>query len=164
MRAMREGVRPDGAHYFPAFPYPSYTKIADSDLRDLWSFLQTVPPSSRASRSHDLSFLLRWRFLVSGWKWLAFTPGVFAADTKFGAVANRGAYLVQALGHCGECHTPRNSLGVPKRDRFLAGGKGPEGKKVPNLTPTRLKKWSDAELKEFLLTGATPDGDAISQR
>ena len=75
----------------------------------------------------------------------------------------RGVHArVRALGHCGECHTPRNSLGVPKRGRFLAGEKGPEDKKVPNITPTRLKKWSDGELKEFLLTGATPDGDAVS--
>lgn len=78
-------------------------------------------------------------------------------------MSTRGAYLVQALGHCGECHTPRNFLGGSKRDRFLAGGKGPEGKRVPNLTPTRLKKWSDEELKEFLLTGATPDGDAANE-
>ncbi|MBI3918013.1 MAG: cytochrome c [Betaproteobacteria bacterium] len=162
MRAMREGVRPDGAHYFPAFPYPSYTKISDADLRDLWAFLQSIPPSGRASRPHDLSFPFRWRSLVSIWKWLSFTPGVFEAKPKLTPAVRRGAYLVQALGHCGECHTPRNSLGVPKHSRFLAGGKGPEDKKVPNLTPTRLKKWSDAELKEFLLTGATPDGDAVS--
>jgi mono/diheme cytochrome c family protein len=163
IRAMREGVRPDGAHYFPAFPYPSYTKISDADLRDLWAFLQTIPPSNRASRPHDLSFPFRWRSLVSIWKWQSFTPGAFEADAKLTPAAKRGAYLVQALGHCGECHTPRNFLGVPKHSRFLAGGKGPEAKNVPNITPKRLKKWSDGELKEFLLTGATPDGDAASE-
>src|SRR5258708_7306291 len=72
---------------------------------------------------------------------------------------NRGAYLVQALGQCGECHTPRNSLGGPKTSRFLAGGKGPDGKDVANLTPTRLKKWSDKELQEILTTGIDPEGD-----
>ena len=78
------------------------------------------------------------------------------------SAADRGAYLVQTLGHCGECHTPRNFLGSPQRGRNLAGGKGPNGKRTPNLTPARLKKWNDAELKEFLLTGATPDGDAAN--
>ena len=79
------------------------------------------------------------------------------------AELSRGAYLVQALGHCGECHTPRNFLGATKKDRFLAGGTGPEGKGVPNLTPARLKKQSDAELRDFLTTGITPDGDVPAE-
>lgn len=162
IRAMRLGVRPDGAHYYPAFPYPSYTKITDGDLRDLWAFLRTLPASGRTNQAHDLHLPFRWRFPVFVWKWLFFTSGPLAADTRLPQDINRGAYLVQALGHCGECHTPRNFLGGPKRDRFLAGGKGPDGKRVPNLTPTRLKKWSDAEIREFLLTGLTPDGDAAA--
>jgi mono/diheme cytochrome c family protein len=159
VRALRLGLRPDGAHYFPAFPYPSYTKISDADLRDLWAYLRTLSPSDRASQAHDLRFPFGWRFLVAGWKWLYFTPGPHADDPKLSPALNRGAYLVRALGHCGECHTPRNSLGGPRQDRSLAGGKGPEGKGVPNLTPTRLKKWDDGELKAFLTTGLTPDGD-----
>jgi mono/diheme cytochrome c family protein len=159
VRAMRQGVRPDGANYYPAFPYPSYTKISDADLRDLWAYLRTLPHSDRASKPHELGVLYRWRLPVSAWKWLYFTPGPFAPDPKASATVNRGAYLTQALGHCGECHTPRNFLGGPKPDRYLAGGKGPEGKGVPNLTPTRLKKWSDGELKEFFTVGLTPDGD-----
>ena len=133
VRAMRDGRRPDGAHYFPAFPYPSYTRIVDADLRDLWAWLRSLPPDARAT-----------------------------TDTGSTPVA-RGAYLVNALSHCGECHTPRNFLGGPQRDRFLAGGKGPEGKGVPNLTPTKLKKWSDGELKEFLTTGITADGDVTAE-
>ena len=78
-------------------------------------------------------------------------------------VVNRGAYLVRALGHCGECHTPRNFMGGPIEDRYLGGGTGPDGKDVPNLTPARLKKWNDAELKDFLTTGLTPDGDVASE-
>ncbi|HSD52932.1 MAG TPA: cytochrome c [Burkholderiales bacterium] len=163
IRAMRQGVRPDGANYFPAFPYPSFTKISDADLRDLWAYLKTLPPSSRASQPHDLGFLLRFRFAVVVWKWLFFTPGPFVPDPKATATVNRGAYLVQALGHCGECHTPRNFLGGPKRGRFLAGGKGPEGKAIPNLTPVRLKKFSDGELKDLLTTGLTPDGDVLAE-
>jgi mono/diheme cytochrome c family protein len=163
VRAMREGRRPDGAHYFPAFPYPSFTNIADTDLRDLWAYLRSLAPSSRPSEPHDLGFFFRWRFLVGIWKWLFFTPGPFVADAGKSAVLNRGAYLVQALGHCGECHTPRNWLGGPKKDRFLAGGERAEGGRAPNITPTRLKKLNDAELKDMLQTGLTPDGDALSE-
>jgi len=163
VRAMRLGVRPDGAHYFPAFPYPSFTLISDGDLRDLWVFLRTLPPSSRASQAHELRFPFGWRFLVVAWKWLFFRPGPWVSDNGTTQVVNGGAYLVKALGHCGECHTPRNFLGASIRERFLGGGKGPDGKDTPNLTPTKLKKWSDTELKEFLTTGLTPDGDVAAE-
>ena len=165
MRAMSLGVRPDGANYFPAFPYPSFTRISDTDLRDLWAFLRTLAPSSRANQAHDLRFPFNLRVLVTGWKWMFFTPGPLASTSARTQVVNRGAYLVEALGHCGECHTPRNFLGGPKRNRFLAGTKtGPDGKGgAPNLTPTRLKKLSDGELKDFLLTGLDPDGDVASE-
>ena len=128
----------------------------------MWAYLRTLPPSSRASQAHDLRFPFGLRFLVTGWKWLFFTPGPFADEART-AVVNRGAYLVEALGHCGECHTPRNFLGGANRRDFLAGRTGPDGKGVPNLTPTRLKKWDDAELKEFLQTGLTPDGDVAAE-
>ena len=163
IRAMRYGERPDGSNYFPAFPYPSFTRIADADLRDLWAFLQSLPPSATASKPHDLDFPFGFRFAVTFWKWLYFTPGPLAPDPKATAALNRGAYLVLALGHCGECHTPRTFLGGPRSDRALAGGKGPEGKAIPNLTPTKLKKWSDAELKDFVTTGLTPDGDVAAE-
>jgi len=164
IRAMRLGVRPDGAHYFPAFPYPSFTRITDGDLRDLFAFLRSLPPNSRANQAHDLRFPFGLRFLVAPWKWLFFTAGPLATDARRSAAVNRGAYLVEALGHCGECHTGRNFLGAPNRDRFLAGSKtGPDGKGVPNLTPTKLKKWDDGELKDFLQTGMTPDGDVAAE-
>jgi mono/diheme cytochrome c family protein len=164
IRAMREGRRPDGAHYFPAFPYPSFTGITDADLRDLWAYLRSLPPSARASQEHELGILYRWRFLVGFWKWLYFTPGAMTPDPKRTPVLNRGDYLVNALGHCGECHTPRNFMGGMKRERHLAGTQqGPEGKSVSNITPARLKKWSDAELRDFLQTGMTSDGDVTSE-
>jgi mono/diheme cytochrome c family protein len=163
VRAMRQGERPDGQNYFPAFPYPSFTKISDADLRDLWAYLRTLPRSAEPGRKHDLTFPFGWRFLVTFWKWFFFTPGPFTNIQGLTDIANRGAYLVQALGHCGECHTPRNFLGGPKASRTLGGGKGPDGKKVPNLTPTRLKKSSDRDLKDFLTTGLTPDGDVPAE-
>ena len=162
MRAMRHGERPDGANYFPAFPYPSFTRISDSDLRDLWAYLRSLPPAKVASRPHDLKFPYSWRGLVSAWKWLYFKPGN-GADAPTAPPAARGEYLVQALGHCGECHTPRDALGGPRAERALAGGRGVNDKRIPNLTPTRLKQWNDAELKEFLQTGATPDGDSADE-
>ncbi len=164
MRAMRLGVRPDGAHYYPAFPYPSFTRITDGDLRDLWTFLRTLPPNSRANQAHALRFPFNWRYLIVAWKWLFFTPGPFTNDKARTPLVNRGAYLVEALGHCGECHTARNFLGGPKRDRHLAGTKrGPESKGVPNVAPTKLKNLTDAELKEFLQTGIFPDGDVAAE-
>ena len=164
VRAMRHGRRPDGANYFPAFPYPSFTKISDNDLRDLWAYLRTLPQSSQARREHDLWFFFGWRSLVTVWKWLFFTPGSFVNVQGVSDLVNRGAYLVLALGHCGECHTPRNFLGGPKRSRFLAGGKSPEGKDVPNLTPATLKKkWGDKDLADFLSSGITPDGDVPAE-
>lgn len=163
IRAVRQGRRPDGAHYFPAFPYPSFTLINDQDLRDLWAYLRALPQSNRANQPHDLRFPFGWRWLVWGWKLFFFRPGPFVPDPGKSAVINRGSYLVNALGHCGECHTPRNFLGGPKRSRQLAGAKLAEGGGSSNLTPTRLKTKSDAEVKDFLQTGMTPDGDVAAE-
>jgi mono/diheme cytochrome c family protein len=163
VKAMRRGLRPDGANYFPAFPYPSFTKIANPDLKDLWAYLRSLPPSARANQPHDLRFPFSWRLLVWVWKWLFFTPGPFTPDPSRSAALNRGAYLVDALGHCGECHTPRNFLGGSKTSRYLAGGKLPGEGSAPNLTPTRLKKWDTKDLKDFLQTGMTPDGDVVAE-
>ena len=163
-RALRHGERPDGANYFPAFPYPSFTGMTDADVRDLWAYMRTLPASAQPSRPHDVGFPYNLRFTVTVWKWLFFTPGAFTPDPKATAIVNRGAYLTTALGHCGECHTPRNFIGGTRKDRFLAGGKGPEGKDIPNLTPTRLKKqWGDKDLADFLSTGLTPDGDVPAE-
>jgi len=163
VQAMREGRRPDGAHYYPAFPYTSFTRIVDSDLRDLWAYLRSLPQNGQASRPHELGFLYRWRFLLGIWKWLFFTPGPLAPDPAKSAIVNRGAYLVNALGHCGECHTPRNWFGAVKRDRALAGAKLDARAKATNLTPTRLKKFDDQELKDILKSGMTADGDVLSE-
>jgi mono/diheme cytochrome c family protein len=161
LRALRAGERPDGTHYFPAFPYPSFTKITDADARDLWAFFRTLPGNARAYQAHDLRFPYIWRFLVGFWKFLFFEPGPGAADSRRSPEQTRGAYLVNALGHCGECHTPRNWLGGPDRSRAFAGAKLAEGGGAPNLTPARLKKWDDTELKDFLAFGLTPDGDVV---
>jgi mono/diheme cytochrome c family protein len=163
-RALRLGVAPDGTHFFPAFPYPSFTRITDADASDLWAYLTSLAPSARPSRAHELSFPFGWRFLAEIWQWLFFKPGPFVPRPALTAQQNRGAYLVDALGHCGECHTPRNLLGATDRGRYLGGAKiaGSRGG-APNLTPVRLKKWDDAELKDFLANGLTPDGDVVGE-
>jgi mono/diheme cytochrome c family protein len=163
VRAMREGKRRDGSNYFPAFPYTSFTHINDADLRDLWAYLRSLTPSAQPSKEHDLGFLYRWRFLVTFWKWLFLDPGPLAADPAKSEAVNRGRYLTDALGHCGECHTPRNFLGGPKKSRYLGGAKLGDDANAPNITPTRLKKYGLSELKDILTTGLYSDGDVMGE-
>lgn len=162
-RALRQGERPDGKHYFPAFPYPSFTRITDADLRDLWAYFRALPPSDRANRAHELRVPFGWRFLVGAWKALYFEPGPAPPQAERSALQRRGAYLANALGHCGECHTPRGWLGGPDHSRAFSGAKLAAGAGAPNITPARLKKWSDAELNDFLAYGLTPDGDVAGE-
>jgi mono/diheme cytochrome c family protein len=163
VRAMREGKRPDGANYFPAFPYASFTHISDADLRDLWAYLRTLKPSPQPSKDHELGFFYRWRFLVTFWKWLFFDAGPLAPDPAKSPPLSRGRYLVDALGHCGECHTPRNFLGGPKKARYLGGAKLGDDVNAPNITPTRLKKYGPGELKDILTSGLYADGDVMGE-
>lgn len=165
VRAIRQGVSPEGYRYYPAFPYPSFTKMTDTDIDALWSYLRTVPPSPRPNRPHELRFPFRWRFLLRFWSWLYFEPGPLPSDGSNGPEQERGRYLVEALGHCGECHTPRNRLGGLKGGMKLAGNpRGPDGEAVPNLTPdteTGLGSWTAADLADLLRIGITRDGDFV---
>ncbi len=165
LRALREGVRPDGANYFPVFPYPSFTGIADDDALAIKAYLFSQPAVRQANRPHDVSFPASWRFLQTGWKLLFFNSGPFRPARERTAAYNRGAYLVTALAHCGECHTPRNWLGAPDPDRFLSGTpNGPNGKKVPNITPDRktgIGNWSADDIVGVLTDGHTPDFDFV---
>lgn len=165
MRAMRYGERPDGTHLYPVFPYTSFTKISDADLRDMWAYLRTVPPVAQPNRPHEIRFPFSFRPLLIVWKWLNFTPGPFQPDPAKPAELERGAYLVEALAHCGECHTPRNMMGGLDRSRAFAGtSDGPEGERVPNITPhpeTGIGKWSAGDLTDVLKLGMTVDGDFV---
>ena len=165
LHALRDGVRPDGANYFPVFPYPSFTKITNADARAIKAYLFSLPAVRQANRKHDVSFPVSWRFLQNGWKLLFFSPGPFQPAPERSEAYNRGAYLVTALAHCGECHTPRNWFGATEPDRFLAGNpNGPDGKKVPNITPdsqTGIGKWSENDIMNLLRDGQTPDFDFV---
>ena len=163
--ALRHGVRPDGADLFPVFPYTSFTGITDDDARAIKAYLFSLPPVHQANKPHEASFPYSWRFLLTFWKWLFFTPGPFQPQPSRSAELNRGAYLVTALAHCGECHTPRNSLGAMEEDAFLAGTpSGPDGKKVPNITPdpqAGIGKWSLEDILNLLKDGQTPEFDFV---
>jgi mono/diheme cytochrome c family protein len=165
LRALRDGVRPDGANYFPVFPYPSFTKITDADMRAIKAYLFSLPAVRQADRAHDVSFPISWRFLQNGWKLLFFSPGPFRPTPERSQAYNRGAYLVTALAHCGECHTPRNWFGATEPGSFLAGNPhGPDGKKVPNITPdpqTGIGNWSEEDITTLLKTGQTPEFDFV---
>ena len=162
-RALRDGLAPDGSPYYPAFPYTSFTQLADADIDDLWSFIRTVPAVNNRNRGHDLKFPFNFRFLIWIWRWLFFNLGPFEPDRARNDNLNRGAYLVEAVGHCGECHSPRGLLGQVDRDRAYAGNpQGPEGKRVPNITPHEVDgigKWSVDDLDTYLSLGMTPTGD-----
>lgn len=163
LRALRAGVAPDGAHYYPAFPYASYTGMSEQDILDLKAYLFAQPAVAQSNRPHDLDFPFGFRFLLGIWKSLFFAEGRHVADPTRDERWNRGAYLVEHLGHCGECHTPRNFLGALNEDRRLAGNPvGPDGKKVPNITPDPdegIGDWRESDIMYFLKTGFLPDGD-----
>lgn len=165
VRAMTEGTAPDGSHYYPAFPFTSYTRMHQRDLLDLKAYLDTVKPVRNGVPSHDLHFPYNFRFALGIWKWLFFRPGSFKPEPEKSASWNRGAYLVTGPGHCGECHTVRNFLGASDEDRALAGMKrGPDGKRVANITPhpkDGIGLWSAADLVEFLKTGKRPFGEDV---
>jgi len=166
LRAMRHGDRPDGANYFPAFPYTSFTWIVDDDVRAIKAYLFSLTPVRQPSRAHDVSFPFSWRFLLNGWKLLYFDTGPFRPTPARSAEHNRGAYLVTALTHCGECHTPRNWFGAMDQSRFLGGNpQGPDGKPVPNITPdkkTGIGNWSADDIVKVLTDGHTPDFDEVA--
>ena len=160
--AMVQGVAPDGSHYYPAFPYGSYARMEPADIADLWAYLQTLPPSTRANDAHEVGFPFNIRRGLGLWK-LAFLPDptkpVIPVD---GQQLRLGQYLVEGPGHCGECHTPRGPFGGLDTSRWLAGGPNPEGKgRIPNVTPggKDTSGWSAEDIAEYLKSGFTPDYD-----
>jgi mono/diheme cytochrome c family protein len=164
VRATAEGITPGGHPYYPAFPYPSYTHMTERDLIDLKAYLDTVEPVANDVPDHDLGIPFGFRPLLEGWRLLFFEDGAFEPDPRRSEAWNRGAYIVNGPGHCSECHTPRNALGAPERERFLAGTPdGPEGKPVPNITPhaNGIEAWGRSDLVFAFQTSILPDGDVF---
>ena len=162
-RALRHGESAQGRHLYPVFPYTSYAGMRDEDIRALKAYLESVPASDRANRPHELRWYLRYRALMYLWKLLFHSAEAFEPRPDQSAAWNRGAYLVNVLGHCGECHTRRNLFGALDRSRHLAGNPaGPDGEAVPNITSHRddgIGDWSSGEIREYFRSGLLPDGD-----
>jgi mono/diheme cytochrome c family protein len=161
--AMWKGTSPDGSHYYPAFPYTSYQRMKQEDVRDLFAYLKTLPAVAGKVRDHDLPIHFKIRRTLGGWKFLFLDGETFKPDPAKSAQWNRGAYLVNGPGHCAECHSPRNVLGgIITRQRF-AGGPDPEGGDgwVPNITQAGIGDYSERDIERVLETGDMPNGDSV---
>jgi mono/diheme cytochrome c family protein len=153
-RAMRDGISPAGSPYYPAFPYRAYSAINDEDLRAIFEYLRSVPPINKERLAHEIEFPFDQRWLVNFWQLLYFS--------KPKPPESRGEYLVEALGHCTECHTPRNALGALEKSKWLSGSPVALGGWIaPNITPdlkTGLGAWSAKDWQIFLSSGVKPSG------
>jgi mono/diheme cytochrome c family protein len=156
-RAMREGVDRSGRYLYPAFPYDHFTNVSDPDLIALFAFLMTREPVRAGTPANKLPFPLNIRLIVAGWQLLFFNDSRFEPDAAKGEQWNRGAYLVDGLGHCGSCHTPRNLFGAEKSQQALAGGMA-EGWDAPALnsaSPAPVP-WTEDALFGYLRNGWDP--------
>jgi len=178
LAAMRKGQRPDGKLYYPVFPYRSYTKMTDQDLLAIRAYLMSLPAVKQVNRKHEIRLPFRLRSSLRVWQAMnlpepqdvaeidiKIAAGVFKGDPTRSASWNRGAYLVEAVTHCSECHTPRNSLGGLKVDQWMSGVVNEQGVyRVPNITPdqaTGTGRWSQSDWIEFFESGMTPNGDIM---
>ncbi|WP_407050612.1 c-type cytochrome [Methyloraptor flagellatus] len=162
--AMRYGTSPGGAHYYPAFPYASYRRMTLDDSFDLAAYLKTLPAVDTISKPHEVPFPFNVRRGLGLWKLLFVDPTPVIALPKPDPVLERGRYLVEGPGHCGECHTPRNPIGGIDRSRWLGGAPALEGDGfTPDITPhpKAIGAWSISDIAFYLEQGLTPDGDAV---
>lgn len=158
--AILYGVSPTGQHYFPALPYAAYRRMQPQDVVDLKAFIDTLPADATPSQPHQISFPFNIRRSLGLWN-LMFLRDDWVMEGDLTPPLERGRYLVEAVAHCGECHTPRNLLGGLDTARWLGGAPDPSGKgNIPNITPGRLT-WSESEIVEYLTTGFTPEFDSV---
>ena len=162
--ALRDGLRPDGTQLYPVFPYTAYTKLSDDDVRALWAYLRSLTPVKQANKPHELRWYAPPRAMVWIWKMLYFSPGRYQVNPGKSAEWNRGAYLVEAAGHCSECHTPHNIFGgIDTSLRFAGARNAEEDFVAPNITPavnTGISDWTINDLVYYFQVGLTPDGDS----
>jgi len=155
LRAMRYGEAPDGSRYYPAFPYPHFTKLVRDDVFAIRAYLGTFTPVSNTPPPPDLRWPLNYRVLMRLWNFAFFRPAIFEPDQNKSVEWNRGGYLVEGISHCGACHTPKNFLGAEKqRERFA--GSVVDGWFAPRLDGAMrggLKSWSVDDIAEYLLSG-----------
>jgi len=155
VRALTQGVRRDGAHLFPAMPYPYYTKVSRDDLLAIRAYLSTVPAVQHKAAGDDLPFPLDVRAGMAAWNEVNFTPGPFKPDPAKSAEWDRGAYLVEGLGHCGACHTPKGPAGGDKTSEAYQGAnlQGWFAPEITGATPRGLGAWSTEDVVGYLKTG-----------
>ena len=154
-RAIKLGQSPEGKHYYPVFPYTSYSRMSGQDIVDLWNFWQTLPISTKPSKEHKLFLPFNMRSNIGVWK------SLFMKDEFVGDKQNPATYLVEALAHCAECHTPRNMFGALKTKKWMRGASNPNGEgQIPSIHPDDLK-WTQEEIAEYLRSGLTPNYDVV---
>jgi len=172
VRAVHDGVGRDGRHLYPAFPYTSYTQLSRADVLAIRAYLATVPAVAQTNRANDLIFPFNQRWAMGFWNTAFFKDRRFVADSSKSPVWNSGAYLATALGHCGECHTPRNVGFGMEQGKALAGAEL-QGWRAYNITPDPqhgIGAWTDAALDQYLKSGhaeghasaSGPMGEAIA--
>jgi mono/diheme cytochrome c family protein len=162
-RALREGVRKDGSYLYPAMPYANYTKMTAEDMHALWGYVHSLEPVRNTVPKDTLPFPLNVRRGVLFWQSLFFKPGGFVSDPHQSGEWNRGAYLVEVLGHCDQCHTPRNAAQGLRTEHELTGAQI-EGWYAPNISSdalSKLRDWSEQDLARFLKTGSLPGNTKV---
>jgi mono/diheme cytochrome c family protein len=154
-RALHEGVARNGARYYPAFPYPNFTKITRDDVLAIRAYLSTLTPVHNTPPPPQLRFPLNYRVVMRGWNWLFFRPGTFEKNPQKSDEWNRGAYLVEGAAHCGACHTPKNMFGADKRGQTYGGGlvDGWFAPRLDGAERSGLKSWSVDDITEYLQSG-----------
>ena len=154
-RALRDGVAPDGSRYYPAFPYPNFTKLTRDDIAAIRAYLATLTPFRNEAPPPQLRWPLNYRVVMRGWDYLFFRPGIFQPDQQKSAEWNRGGYLVEGVAHCGACHTPKNMFGADRRSRAYGGGTvdGWFAPRLDNAARGGLKSWSADDIVEYLASG-----------
>ena len=165
VNSMKFGTGKGGEHLYPAFPYTSYQHMTVTDIIDMKAFLDTLEPVSNVVPGHELGFPFSFRRGLGLWQLLYVDGQTFEPDPGVSDQINRGGYLVNGPGHCGECHTPRNEIGGPIASLALSGAPDPEGDGfVPNITPddeTGIGSWSESDLVTMFQTGFTPEFDSV---
>ena len=157
--ALIAGVSPDGRHLYPSLPYATYVRMTPQDVADLKSYMDTLPPSDSASVPHDLGFPFTIRRGLGLWK-LKNVSNAWVLTNAATPLIQRGRYLVEALGHCAECHTPRDVTGGLDKSQWMQGAPNPSGDgKIPGIHPSQLD-WSEGDIAYYLETGFTPDFDS----
>jgi len=154
-RALRDGIAPDGSRYYPAFPYPNFTKLTRDDIAAIRAYLSTLTPFRNQAPPPRLRWPLNYRVVMRGWNYLFFRPGIFQPDQQKSAEWNRGGYLVEGVAHCGACHTPKNMFGADRRSRLYGGGTvdGWFAPRLDNAARGGLKSWSVDDIVEYLASG-----------